>query len=133
MRLPIRGALRVVAVGVLAALSLPGVRAARAEADLVPPAKQLFSYDARTPAPRPTAQAAASCGADAAQAASARRAQAARQAAMQRIAALVAAQPGEPAEALNGRGFGYPVQRDPNLELMRVQREAQRLRASGPR
>ena len=31
-----------------------------------------------------------------------------------------------PGEVLNGRGFGYPVQRDPALEMMRIQREAQR-------
>jgi hypothetical protein len=124
MRLPI-----VFAVGALAALSLPGVRAARAEADLLPPAKQLFGFDARSPAPR-RAQAAVSCGAVAGQLDTARRAQAGREAAMQRIAALVAAEPGAPAEVLNGRGFAYPVQRDPALELLRVQREAQRLRAA---
>jgi hypothetical protein len=122
MRLPI-----VFAVGALAALSLPGVRAARAEADLLPPAKQLFAFDARSPAPRRDA----SCAAEAAQLAALRRGVAAREAAMQRIAALVGAQPGEPVEVLDGRGFGYPVQRDPQLELVRIQREAQRLRAAG--
>lgn len=127
MRLPI-----VFAVLVLAALALPGVRAARAEADLVPPAKQLFAYDARSPAPR-RAQPSESCGAVTNHIATARRAQAGREAAMQRIAAVVAAQAGEKAEALDGRGFGYPVHRDPAVELMRIQREAQRLRDSGSR
>jgi hypothetical protein len=123
MRMPI-----VFAVGVLAALSLPGVRAAQAEVDLLPPAKQLFAYDASAPAPR-RPQPGASCGAVAGQVDTARRAQAGREAAMQRIAALVADEPGAPAEALNGRGFNYPVHRDPALELMRVQREAERQRA----
>jgi hypothetical protein len=123
MRFPI-----VFAVGALAALALPGVRAARAEVDLLPPARQLFAFDASRPAPR-RPEPSASCGAVAGQVASARRAQAGREAAMQRIAALVADQPGAPAEALNGRGFGYPVHRDPALELMRIQREAERQRA----
>jgi hypothetical protein len=126
MRLPIA-----FAVVVLAALSLPGVRAARAEADLLPPAKQLFAYDAQRPAPRRVQpQPSASCGAVTGQVATARRAQVGREAAMQRLAAAVSAQPGTPAEVLNGRGFGYPVSRDPALELMRIQREAQRLRAA---
>jgi len=124
MRLPI-----VFAVVVLAALSLPGVRAARAEADLLPPAKQLFAYDAQPPAPR-RVQPSVSCGAVTSQLATARRAQAGREAAMQRLAAVVAAEPGAPAEALNGRGMGYPVSRDPALELMRIQREAQSQRAA---
>lgn len=124
MRLPI-----VFAVGALAALSLPGVHAARAEADLLPPAKRLFAFDAKAPAPRRAAPS-TSCGAEAAHRTSERVGPAAREAALQRIAALVAGQPGEPAEALDGRGFGYPVHRDPQLELLRVQREAQRLRAA---
>jgi hypothetical protein len=131
MRLPVRSALRVIAIGALAAFSLPGVRAARAEADLVPPAKQLFAYDALPHAAPRRAQPAASCGAAASQVASARRSQAAREAAMQRIAAVVAGQPGGPAETLDGRGFAYPVRRDPSLELLRVQREAERLGRAG--
>jgi hypothetical protein len=123
MRLPIA-----FAVLVLAALALPGVRAARAEADLVPPAKQLFAYDAKTPPPRP-AQPSASCGAVANQLDTARRVQAGREAALRKLAAVVAAEPGAKAEVLDGRGLGYPVRRDPAVELMRIQREAQRQRA----
>jgi hypothetical protein len=125
MRLPI-----VFVVVALAALTLPGVRAARAEADLVPPAKQLFAFDARPPAARPV-QPSVSCGAVKNQLATARRAQASREAAMQRIAAVAGAEPGGQAEVLDGRGLGYPVRRDPALELLRVQREAQRLQQGG--
>jgi hypothetical protein len=127
MRLPLHGAVRALAVGALAALSLPGVRAARAEADLVPPAKQLFAFDARTPAPRAPA-APTSCGAQ--QVASLRAAQAGREAALARIAEAVAGRPGDEVEVLNGRGYGYPVGRDPSLELLRIQREAKALRAA---
>jgi hypothetical protein len=116
-------------VGAVAALSLPGVHAARAEADLVPPAKQLFAFDASASPPRPAAT--ASCGA--AQAELSRSAHARRQAALARIAALVAAGPGGDAQALDGRGYAYPVQRDPSLEILRIQREAQRLQAGGAR
>jgi len=128
MRLPVRSALRVLAIGALAALSLPGVHAARAEADLVPPAKQLFAFDAPTLAPAPKRAAPTSCGAG--QIAAMRMADTRREAAMARIAELVGAGPGGDAEVLNGRGYAYPVRRDPNVELLRVQREAQRLRGT---
>ena len=89
MRLPLGEVLRVLALGALAALSLPGVHAARAEADLVPPVAQLFSWNAgprRAPAGRAT------CAAN--QAAALPLADARRQAALARIAALVGAGPG---------------------------------------
>ena len=126
--LPVRAALRVVCIGALAALSLPGVQAARAEADLVPPAKQLFAFDAPVLAPLPKQAAPTACGAG--QVTAMRMADARREAAMARIAELVGAGPGGDAEVLNGRGYAYPVRRDPNVELLRVQREAERLRGT---
>jgi hypothetical protein len=123
MRLPLGNVLRVLAFGGLAALSLPGVEAARAEADLVPPVAQLFSWNAAST----RAAGPASCGAN--QAAALPLAELRRQAALARIAALVGAEPGGSAQPLNGRGYAYPVQRDPNAELRRVVMEAQRQRA----
>lgn len=105
-------------VGVLAALSLPGVRAAQAEADLVPPASRLFAYGA------PPATSSCAVG-------STRRAPAVSpQDVRRRLAALVAAEPGDRVEALNGRGYGYHVERDVTLEVMKIQQEAKRLRAA---
>jgi hypothetical protein len=117
-------ALRVSVLGALAALSLPGVHAARAEADVVPPAKQLFSWDSATAEGQPGA---ASCAAN--QAAASQHAVVRRQAALAQIAALMQAEPGGEAQALNGRGYGYPVVRDPSDEVRRIELEAQRLRA----
>jgi hypothetical protein len=125
MRLPLGNVLRVLALGGLAALSLPGVQAARADTDLVPPVAQLFSWDA---ASAPPAQAGpASCAAN--QLAVTQQADLRRREAMARIAAVVKAEPGGSAEPLNGRGYAYPVQRDPNAELRQVVQEAQRQRA----
>jgi hypothetical protein len=124
MRLRIGDVLRVFLVGALAALSLPGVEAARAEADLLPPVAQLFAFDAASPPQRHAAPSAV-CGADPNLAL--RRADADRRAAMARIAALMAA--GSDAEVLNGRGYAYPVRRDPSVELVRIQQEARRLAA----
>ena len=120
MGLPLVRGLRALAIGALAALSLPGVHAARAEADLVPPVAQLFAWNAE-PAP---AIGPASCAAN--QAAALPLADLRRRAALARIAALVQAEPGAAAEPLNGRGYAYPVQRDPAAELRRVVLEAQR-------
>jgi hypothetical protein len=50
-----------------------------------------------------------------------------RRAALARIAALMAAEPGD-AEPLDGRGYAYPVARDPNAEMRRIVMEAQRAR-----
>ena len=128
MRLLVREALRVLALGALAALSLPGVRAARAgTTDLLPPAKQLFSWNGAPPA---QASGQVSCGGDPAVAM--RQAQAGREAALAQIAQAMGAVPGGAGEPLNGRGYGYPVRRDPNLELFRIQQEAQRLRSGTP-
>jgi hypothetical protein len=125
MRLSISSVLRALAVGALAAVSLPGVHAARAGTDLLPPVKSLFAYDA--PVVAPPERNDVSCAGNAV--AAMRVADVSRREAMARIAELVAA--GGGAEVLNGRGFNYPTQRDPNLELLRVEREAQRLRDLG--
>ena len=127
MSLPLVRGLRVLALGGLAALSLPGVRAARAESDLLPPVAQLFAWDA-APAP---AVGPVTCAAS--QAAALPRAELRRQEALARIAAVVNADPGAAAEPLNGRGYAYPVQRDPTAELRRVVMEGQRQRSPGRR
>jgi hypothetical protein len=111
------------AFGGLAALSLPGVHAARADTDLVPPVAQLFSWNTASAPPVGPATCAAN------QAAPIEMAELRRQAALARIAAVVQAEPGSAAQPLNGRGYAYPVQRDPNAELRRVVLEAQRQRA----
>ena len=110
-------------VGLLAALSLPGVRAARAEADLVPPAAELFSWRSDASAP---ARGRTSCAATSE--ATLRSAEAHRQAALAQIAELMKGGPGE-GQPLNGRGYAYPVNRDPLRELRMVEMEAQRQRA----
>jgi hypothetical protein len=108
----------------LAALSLPGVRAARAEADLVPPAAKLFSWKSAPLAPARPSSCSAS-GAAASPAGEARR--------LEAFAQLAELMQAAPADAdvvpLNGRGFAYPVAHDPFAELQRIQLEAQRLRA----
>jgi hypothetical protein len=111
-------------VGLLAALSLPGVRAARAEADLVPPAAELFAW--RSNASAPARGQAASCAATSE--ATLRVAEARRQAALAQIAELMKGGAGE-GQPLNGRGYAYPVNRDPLRELRMVEMEAQRQRA----
>ncbi len=110
-------------VGVLAALSLPGVRAARAEADLVPPVTELFSWRGARSAP---ARGPASCAATSR--ATLRASEARRQAALAQLGELMKAGPGE-GQALDGRGYAYPVDRDPLRELRMVEMEAQRQRA----
>jgi hypothetical protein len=120
MRLPLRSALRVLLLGALAALSLPGVHAARAESDLLPPAKQMFAFDAKQPArAAPSSQ---SCGAS--PAATLQRADIGHQAAMAQLAKIMGAGDGE---VLNGRGYNYRVNRDPAVEIMRIQQEARGL------
>jgi hypothetical protein len=106
----------------LLALLVTGT-AARADTDLVPPVAQLFAWNAKHRAEAGPASCAASRGA-ALPLADARRREA-----LARIAALMAAEPGR-AEPLDGRGYAYPVVRDPNAELRRVVLEAQRRPAS---
>jgi hypothetical protein len=127
MRL-LRDALRVLAIGGLAALSLPGVHAARAGTDLLPPAKQFFSWRAAPPAAPAPPSGSPSCGGDPVEAM--RQAQLGREAALAQIAQAMGAVPGGDGEPLNNRGYGYAMRRDPNLELFRVQQEAQRLKAA---
>ena len=116
---------RLLAIGTLAALSLPGVRAARAEADLVPPVSELFAWD--SPRRAPPAAGPVSC----AERSDATRqvAEARREAALARMAELMKAGPGG-GEVLNGRGYGYPTSRDPLHELRRVELEAARQRSA---
>lgn len=124
---------RLLAIGVLAALSLPGVRAARAETDRVPPASELFTWNSpvRAPASRKTGPVSCSPRPDAERPAVA----AHRRAALAQIGELMQAGPGG-GEVLNGRGYAYPTARDPYQELRRVELEAARqraLRAAGER
>jgi hypothetical protein len=109
-------------VGVLATLSLPGVHAARAEGGLLPPASQLFAWNAPRHEPAPVSCAA---GSEAVQAAT----QARREAAMAQVAELLRGVPGGGSEVLNGRGYAYPTVRDPQRELLMVELEARRQRA----
>jgi hypothetical protein len=108
-------------IGALAAFSLPGVRAARAEADLVPPVSELFSWNSRAPEARP---APVDC---AARAGYSELAEAQRRAAYAQLAELMRARPGE-GEALNGRGYAYPALRDPAQALRMIELEALRQR-----
>jgi hypothetical protein len=115
---------RILAIGALAALSLPGVRAARAEADLVPPVSELFAWD--SPARSAPEGKPVSCSprSEAAR----QLVEARRQAALAQIGELMKAGPGG-GEVLNGRGYAYPTARDPYQELRRVELEAARQRA----
>ena len=127
MSLPLIRGLRTLALGGLAALTLPAVNAARAETDLLPPVAELFAWNAEPP---PVAGP-ATCAAN--QAAALPLAELRRQAALARIAAIVNAEPRGAAEPLNGRGYAYPVQRDPSAEMRRVMMEAQHQQAPGRR
>lgn len=117
---------RLLVIGALAALSLPGVQAARAEADLVPPVSELFAWNS----PRHAAPAAgpASCAERGEAVLNAREGR--QQAALARIAAQLKAQPGGDFEVLDGRGYRYPTGRDAARELRILELEAQRQRAA---
>lgn len=121
MRLPLVRRLCWVVVS-CGALALHAGAAFAAEADLVPPVAKLFAWNAQHEAPT---AAPASCAAR--QAAALPQADARRREMLARIAAVMAAEPGT-AEALNGRGYAYPVQRDPSAELRSIVLEAQRAR-----
>jgi len=124
---------RILAIGTLAALSLPGVRAARAEADLVPPVSELFAWNSQPRASEPE-RGPVSCGARSE--ATLQVAEARRRAALAQVAELLKAVPGGEGEVLNGRGYAYPRGRDPERELRMVEMEALRqrgLRAAGER
>jgi hypothetical protein len=123
---------RILAIGTLAALSLPGVRAARAEADLVPPVSELFAWNSQ-PRASGSNRGPVSC---AARSEASLRTEARRRAALAQVAELLKAGPGGEGEVLDGRGYGYPTSRDPLRELRMVEMEALRqraLRAAGER
>ncbi len=123
MRLPL--VRRVFWLGVsCGALTLFAGAALAADADLVPPVAQLFAWNAKHDAPPDAAQ---SCAAR--QAAALPHAEERRREMFARLAAVMAAEPGR-AEPLNGRGYAYPVARDPNADLRRIVLEAQRQRAA---
>ena len=124
MRLPLVRGLRVLALGGVAVLTLLAARAARAETDLLPPVAELFAWNAEPP----LAAGRVTCAA-ANPAAAVPMAELRRQAALARIAAIVNTEPGAAAEPLNGRGYAYPVPRDPAAELRGVVMEAQHQRA----
>jgi hypothetical protein len=110
------------AFALLLALSWPGVEA-RAEADLAPSSRELTSLGS-APAPvLPNAEAAASCAAsDPALVADE---YAKQRAMMQKLAQAMAAEGDGEFRVLDGRGYGYFPDRNPALELARLQREAQ--------
>jgi hypothetical protein len=113
-------------VGALAALSLPGVDAARAEADLVPPVSELFAWN--SPVRVEPAAGPASCAVKNEAVLHAREGR--HHAALARITAHLQAQPGGDFEVLDGRGYRYPTGRDAARELRILELEAQRQRAA---
>jgi hypothetical protein len=117
---------RLLVIGALAALSLPGVHAARAEADLVPPVSELFAWN--SPVQAPPAAGPVSCAERSEEALHAKEGR--HHAALARIAAHLKAQPGGDFEVLNGRGYRYPTGRDAARELRILELEAQRQRAA---
>ncbi|MEN8159777.1 MAG: hypothetical protein ABFS41_06890 [Myxococcota bacterium] len=117
--------LRVLAICALAWLSVPGVEAARAEGDLLPPVDELFAWNAR-PERRVEAPT-VSCSPNAGAVGSPER-EARRQAALAQLSALLQAQPGGDFEVLNNRGYAYPSMRDPRQEMLMVEMEARRQR-----
>jgi hypothetical protein len=115
--------LRVLAIGAAALFSLPGLEAARAEGDLLPPITELFAWNAQA---ERRVEAPASCGPGSALSEDTR---ARRQAALARLAALMKAQQAGGGEVLNNRGYGYGSGPDPRREMMLVEMEARRARA----
>ena len=115
---------RLLVIGALAALSLPGVRAARAEADLVPPVAELFAWNS----PPRAAPAAAPDSCAARSEATLHAKEGRHRAVLARIAEHLRAQPGGEIEVLNGRGYAYPTSRDTGRELRILELEAQRQR-----
>ena len=108
------------ALAALFALSGPGVVVAHAESDLAPSASELFGGNAR----RLSLPTGAACDPAAVEQARAQRQQIGAQ-----IAELMLRDDGDgPGRALRN-GYGYALQRNPILELERVQREAAGQRA----
>jgi len=108
------------AFALLLALSWPGVEA-RAESDLAPSSRELTSLDAQPAAPAP--QAGASCAASDPQLVADEYAR--QRAMMQKVAQAMAAEDDGEVRVLDGRGYGYFPERNPALELARLQREAE--------
>jgi hypothetical protein len=103
------------------ALAWPGVEV-RAQGDLAPPSRELTRLGA-APAPAPSAAGGESCAAsDPTRVADE---YAAQRAAMEALAAAMQAQEAGDFVVLDGRGNGYFAERNPALELARLQREAQ--------
>jgi hypothetical protein len=104
------------------ALAWPGVEA-RADSDLAPSSRELTSLGAASaPAPLPGAQGDSCAASDPALVGQAYDAE---RAAMQRLAQAMQAEGEGDFVALDGRGYGYFPERNPALELARLQREAQ--------
>jgi hypothetical protein len=106
------------------ALAWPGIEA-RAESDLAPPARALTGLGtspAPLAAPVPAAQGDRCAASDPALVAKQYDAQRDR---MQRLARAMDAEGDGGFVALDGRGYGYFPERNPAIELARLQREAQ--------
>jgi hypothetical protein len=117
------------------ALAWPGIEA-RAESDLAPSSRALTRLDA---APAPSAPLPSASGESCAASDPGLVAQEwdAQRAMMQRLAQAMQAEGDGEFKALDGRGYGYFGERNPALELARLQREAQlqaqaRAEASAP-
>jgi hypothetical protein len=105
------------------ALSWPGVQA-RADSDLAPSSRELTSLGAASApaAQSPSAQGESCAASDPALVAQEYDAQ---RAAMQQLAQAMQAEGDGEFVALDGRGYGYFPERNPALELARLQREEQ--------
>jgi len=108
------------AFALLLALSWPGVEA-RADSDLAPSSRELTSLGA-APAPQAASAGASCAAADPRLVADEYDKQ---RALMQKLAQAMAAEGDGEFRALDGRGYGYFPDRNPALELARLQREAQ--------
>jgi predicted outer membrane lipoprotein len=110
------------AFALLLALSWPGVEA-QAESDLAPSSRELTRLDAPGPVPAPpAAQGGASCAASDPRLVGDEYAR--QREMMQKLAQAMAAEGDGEFRALDGRGYGYFPERNPALELARLQREA---------
>ena len=110
------------ALGLGLALAWPGVEV-RAEGDLAPPSRALTRLDAApAPAAAPAPNGDSCAASDPARVAQAYDAQ---RASLEALAAAMQAHDGGEFVVLDGRGNGYFAERNPALELARLQREAQ--------
>jgi len=111
------------AFAIAVALSWPGVEA-RADSDLAPSSRELTGLGAAPApaAPIPSAQGESCAASDPALVAQEYDAQ---RGAMQRLAQAMQAEGDGEFVALDGRGYGYFPERNPALELARLQREEQ--------